>query len=175
MIVDVLLPCHPQKKIPFEVIDSILTQDYPVNLMISNAIDSGHQKAREHVKNLYKVQNQFIVSTDDAVIIPPNTFKKQIEFLQTHLDFAAIGIYQNPRPGNIDERPFGPENEAVQYRHVSSSLLMWRSIIFNNCSYLVGEGCDCQRMCDQIRDLGWKIGYLNNIFHNHIDDSYIRR
>ena len=165
--IDILIACSPDRYFPQLVMDHLLIQGIPIRLFFSNAKGDGAASARNFVKNMWQNSNDkshYVLMTDNDIIFPDGSLQAMINFLDRHQDFAAISLHRN-------DAPQIPETEASEPGHVNAGPVLFRSEVYNQISYHNNDGCECQGMSNDVRRLGYRIGYLGQWKYDHIEHT----
>ena len=165
---DILIPCAPNRYLPQEVLDSLITEELPCRLFFGNTVGNNHlAKARNAVKDLWQKdpeKSKYCLMTDNDLILPHGSIQSMVKFLDQNPDFGAIGLEEK-------ESPLIPETEATEPTHVDSGPTLWRNDLFQQIRYHHNDGCDCQGACNDLRKMGYRIGFIGSWHCNHIDDT----
>ena len=170
---DVLMVCSPDRFIPQLVIDHLLIQNIPLRFFISNCIGNGASHARNFVKKMWqpmpaKEKSKYVLTTDNDLLMPENSLKDMISFLDSNPDFAAISLQRNYLPQQLEEP-----------KHINAGPVLYRSEIYSQITYHNDDGCECQGMTNDIRKIAidpdqetfYRIGYLPNYQYEHIEHT----
>ena len=161
MIIPVLIPISPDRIIPEEVLSSILNQGVPVTIYASNAIGTGAAKARGYLKGLLRDDPGYVMTTDNDIVLPDRSLIAMIDSMERNTDFAGVAISKH----------YSPENEIDEPRHVDAGPVLWRSEAYNKVEYHISDGCECLTMCNDLRHMGYRIGFLGGFQCHHIIDT----
>lgn len=160
---DVLMVCSPDRYIPQLVIDHLLIQNIPMRFFISNCKGDGAASARNFVKNMWEpVENKskYALMTDNDLLMPKKSVQSMITFLDENPDFGSIALHRNQTP-----------EETIEQPHVNAGPVLFRSEILKQITYHNNDGCECQGMTNDVKDLGRKIGYLGGFQYEHIENT----
>ena len=160
MIIPVLMPIDPMRIVPEPVLTSLLTQGIPINLIMSNAIGTGAAQARQHLKDMLKSDPGYVMTTDNDIVLEKGSLLAMLDFMERNSDFGGIVISKHFRPVQVQEG-----------RHVDASPALYRSSIYNQITYHNRDGCECMGIANDIRNLGYRIGFLDNFQCEHIMDT----
>lgn len=160
MIIPVLMPVDPTRIVPEPVLTSILTQGIPINLLMSNAIGSGAAQARQHLKDMLKSDPGYVMTTDNDIVLEPESLIAMISFLEENESFGGIVISKHFRPEQVHEG-----------RHIDASPALYRKEIYDRLTYHTNDGCECMGIANDIRSMGYKIGFLGGFKCHHILDT----
>ena len=164
-MVDVLLPCAPGRIIPEPVMSSILLQDVPITLHICQHIGDGAWRARQYLKDLCaESKNDLTFTMDNDIILPRGALHRLMAFLEDHRDFAAIGI----------SRYYEPPLDYVEPWHISAAPVLFRTEVYKQIDYRL-DGCECKAMTDDVRALGYRIGFIGHLQYKHISETRAAR
>ena len=165
---DVLMPCAPDRNIPTEVLNSFIMQDIPCRLFFSNLVgNNDYAAARNCVRDMWRLnsnKSSLVFMADNDVVIPSEALQAMIKFLDQNPDFGAIGLEKN-------EAPLIPDTEATEPTHVNGGTTLWRSNLLQKIPYHFNDGCECQGACNDLRALGYRIGFLGSWFGKNIEDT----
>ena len=174
---DIAMPIQEGRYLPQAVLASIELQACPYRLWLSTRFSSGETAAmRQNVMDMaLRGPSEFVLATDNDLVFSDGDFQAMVEFLIANPDFAGIaiskGAEKNPDdPGGVSEDP-----------HVDAGPVMFRKSAFTNdhqdpetgqferLAYSNKSGCECQSLCNDIRRLGMRIGFLNGrrVHHMH--------
>ena len=165
--IDVCMAVEEGRFISPQVIEGLQIQQWPYRLWISTQNDNnGAAGTRNRVKRFG--ETKYILAMDNDLILEKDSFSKMVEFLDIHPHFAAIAI-------NKYKRPEG-DGEGLISNHVDSAPVLWRKEILDKLTYeFRATGgiiqCECQTACDDVRKMGYEIGFLTNITCKHIPDT----
>ena len=157
---DVLMVCSPERFVPQIALDTILRENLKIRLFFSNSIDSGAADARNYVKDMWQInknKSKYVLATDNDIIFPANSIKAMITYLDENEDFGAIALHRSENP-----------TEVIEPAHINAGPVLYRSEVYSQITYHNKNGCECQGMCNDIRDLNYRIGYLNGFQYGHI-------
>ena len=164
---DVGMVCSPERYIPQLTMDHLLIQKIPMRFFISNAIGTGAADARNFVQDMWSgcpQKSKYFLMTDNDLLIPEGALQDMIDYLDNNKDFGAISLHRTEVPKEVDEP-----------KHINAGPVLFRSEVFEKIRYHNNSGCECQGMSNDVRDLGHRIGYLNNWLYNHIDRTKMMR
>ena len=162
-MVDILIPMAPNRYIPQLVLDHILIQNIPFNLFFTNSKGEGAASARNHVKNMwidYKDKSAYVLTSDNDLLLPEGSLQAMIDFLESNTDYGAISLHRNIIPDYV-----------MEDAHINAGPVLYRSSIMEQIAYHNNDGCECQGMTNDIRKLGYRIGYLNGFRYPHIEET----
>ena len=160
---DVLIPMSPDRYFPQLVMDHLLVQGFPLRLFFSNVKGDGAASARNFVKAMWshnKNPSKYVLATDNDLILPRDSVQAMITFLDENEDFGAIALHRNHTPDTVEESP-----------HVNAGPVLFRSSILKQITYHNDSGCECQGMTNDVRNLGYRIGYLGGYQYDHIEQT----
>ena len=166
-LIDICMAVEEGRYIDPKVLKSIELQNWPYRLWISTQNDNnGAAGTRNRVKKFG--ETKYILAMDNDLILEKGSLSKMVSFLNEHPHFAAIGINKYRRPeGN---------GEGLISKHVDSAPLLWRKEVLDKITYEFRPvedtiQCECQSACDDVRALGYEIGFLTAITCDHIKDT----
>ena len=162
-MIDILIPMSPDRYWPQICIDHILIQNIPFNLFFSNAKGDGAASARNHVKDMwtnYEGRSTYVLTSDNDLLLPEGSLQAMIDFLESNADYGAIALHRNQTPDRV-----------MEDAHVNAGPVLYRSHVFEQITYHNNSGCECQGMTNDIRNLGYRIGYLNGFQYPHIENT----
>lgn len=119
-------------------------------------------RARKHFGTPY------IMTLDDDIILPPFAVEALVSILETKPEYGAVGLSCIPgamtaKLGGGHLRNSPPPKMFGSIDGTGSATMMIRKEVFKTCdldkNYYIGWG-DLD-FCMQMRQAGWKIGYLN--------------
>lgn len=164
---DVIIVCSPDRYFPQLVMDHLLIQDIPIRLFFSNVKGDGAASARNFAKEMWQNVNKksrYVLMSDNDIILPRGSLQALIRFLDQHPDFGAISLHRR-------EAEQLPETEAAEPSHVNAGPVLFRTEVYNQITYHNNDGCECQGMSNDVRKLGYRIGYLGSWKYDHIDQT----
>lgn len=165
---DILIPCAPNRHLPQKVLNSLITKELPCRLFFSNTVgNNDYAMARNSVKDLWQISPQksrYCLMTNNDLIFPCGALQAMIDFLDQNSDFGAIGLEYN-------EAPLVPDTEATESTHINAGPTLWRNELFQKIEYHYNDGCECQGACNDLRKMGYRIGFLGSWHCDHIDDT----
>ena len=157
---DICIPMSPERFFPQICLDTILREDIPFRLFFSNAIGSGAADARNNVKNMWQSSpklSKYCLMSDNDILFPEGSIKAMIEFLDRNEDYGAIALHRSENP-----------QEVIDSAHINAGPVLYRTEVYKQITYHTNDGCECQGMCNDIRNLNYRIGYLNGYQYDHI-------
>jgi len=172
MRVDIVMPVEEGRYIPQEVLEGIIEQETPFRLWISTRFSDGqYADARNQVKQYG--ESELVLMLDNDIVMPSKGLEQMIEFLHTHPDYGAIGLWKHSNLGQIDET-------FLHATHVDMSCVLFRKEILDKIVFvdhnnaekvgrkdLAGQ-CECANCCYDIRQMGLEIGFLPGVYAQHI-------
>ena len=164
---DILIVCSPDRYFPQLVMDHLLIQNIPIRLFFSNVKGDGAASARNFAKEMWQNslnKSHYVLMSDNDIIFPDGSLQAMINFLDQHQDFGAISLNRN-------DAPQIPETEASEPTHINAGPVLFRSEVFEQIQYHNNDGCECQGMSNDVRRLGYRIGYLGSWKYDHIDQT----
>ena len=164
---DILMVCSPDRFLPQIVVDSLLIQNIPLRIFFSNVSGDGAASARNYIKSLWQTQDDkspFVLMTDNDIIFPEGSLQAMLDFLEIHPDFGAIALHR-------DKVPECSDTNVLESSHVNAGPVLFRPEVYEQITYHNNNGCECQGMSDNIRELGRRIGYLGDWKYDHIDET----
>ena len=165
--IDICMAVEEGRFISPQVIEGLQKQRWPYRLWISTQNDNnGAAGTRNRVKRFG--ETKYILAMDNDLILEEGSFLKMVEFLDNHPDFAAIAISKKEK--------FEGNGEELIRNHVDSAPVLWRKEILDQLTYeFRATGgviqCECQTACDDVRKMGYEIGFLTNIMCKHVEDT----
>ena len=161
--IDICMVCSPDRYIPALVMDHLFAQNIPFRLFMSNSVGSGAADARNLVKEMWQssdndAKSNYILATDNDIIHPIGSIKAMIKFLEDNPSFGAIGLHRNMVPSKV-----------LEDNHVNAGPVLYRSEVYSQISYHNRSGCECQGMTNDIKDLDYRIGYLDGWQYDHVE------
>ena len=160
MIIPVLMPVDPLRYVPEQVLTSILSQGISINLIMSNAIGTGAAQARQHLKDMLKSDPGYVMTTDNDIVLEKGSLLAMISFMDQNASFGGIVISKHMRP-----------NQVIEGRHVDASPALYRREVYDRLTYHTNDGCECMGVANDIRGMGYKIGFLGGFKCYHILDT----
>ena len=162
---DVLMVCSPDRFIPQLVIDHLLIQNIPMRFFISNCKGDGAASARNFVKQMWqsipdKEKSKYTLMTDNDLLMPKNSVQSMITFLNENSDFGAIALHRNETP-----------EQTIEAAHVNAGPVVFRKEVLEQITYHNNDGCECQGMTNDVKDLKHRIGYLGGFQYGHIENT----
>ena len=164
---DVGIVCSPERYMPQICLDHLLVQKIPLRIFFSNAIGSGAADARNNIQDMWidcKEKSEYFLMTDNDIIVPEDSLKSMIEFLESNVDYGAISLHRTQNP-----------DEVIEPSHINAGPVLFRSNVFEKIRYHNKDGCECQGQSNDVRNLGFRIGYLNGFQYDHIDRTKMVR
>lgn len=162
---DIIIVCSPDRYFPQLVMDHLLIQDIPIRLFFSNVKGDGAASARNFAKEMWQNnpnRSHYILMSDNDIVLPRGSLQAMIRFLDQHPDFGAISLHRH-------EAEQLPETEASEPSHVNAGPVLFRTEVYDQMTYHNNDGCECQGMSNDVRKLGYRIGYLGSWKYDHID------
>ncbi|MBN2326338.1 MAG: hypothetical protein JXR73_04225 [Candidatus Omnitrophica bacterium] len=165
--IDIVMPIEDGRHIPQAVLESIIFQNLPFRLWITTQFNQRRiSDARNHVKQ-YAISYR-VLMLDNDIILPHNALKKMNQFLDEQPHFAAIALSKN--------RKFHVDDPVIVESHVDMSCVLFRRNILNKLKFRdtrfeENPCCQCIFMCEDIRALGFEIGFLNHYYARHIQNT----
>jgi len=164
-VVDIVMPIEEGRFIPHAVIEGILEQSCTLRLWISTKHSDGdYAAARNNVKKYGS--SPMVLMLDNDIVLPPGAIERMSKFLDGHQEYAAIGISKDSIPV--------ANGEILDAEHVDMSCVLFRQEILDRITFsqghpFPGKGrCECLQCCDDIRQMGMKIGFLVGLQVYHI-------
>ena len=160
---DVLMVCSPDRYIPEIVINSLLDENLRTRLFISNVKGDGAASARNFVKEMWfsnPIKSKYVLATDNDIILPCGSLQSMISFLNNNSDFGAISLHRNELPQTI-----------MEPSHINAGPVLYKSFVYEQITYHNFDGCECQGMTNDIKTLGYRIGYLPGYQYDHIENT----
>ena len=91
MIIDIVMPMKEGRYIPHEVLTGLLRQGIPFRLFVSTKVSNGDFPAvRNNIKQYGRAE--FVLMLDNDIVLPDGALSKMRAFLQSHAEYAAIGL-----------------------------------------------------------------------------------
>ena len=174
--IDVLLPTKEGRFIPEAVLQGLLQQNISFRLWVSTAVSDGdYAKARNHIKQ-YAYSEPYVLMLDNDIILPESGLDVMMRFLDSHEDFAAIALRKEQA---FESREISDPPIAEEPEHVDMSCVLFRTVELKSLtfSYPGGSdfqkrsGCECIKVCQDIRAKGKRIGFIQGIAARHIYDT----
>ena len=162
-MIDILIPMCPDRYMPESVLKSIIEQGVLFNLFLSNSRGDGAANARNHVLNLWKDsthKSEYVLTTDNDLLLPDDSLNCMILFLRDNRSFGAIALHRNQTPTTV-----------LEDDHINAGPVLYRSEVLEQITYHNNLGCECMGMSRDVREAGWRIGYLPNWRYSHIEDT----
>ena len=162
-MIDILIPMCPDRFLPESVMNSIIEQEVPFNLFLSNSRGDGAANARNHVLSMWKNfagKSDLVLATDNDLLLPSGSLNCMILFLRDNKKFGAIALHRNQTPESV-----------LEDQHINAGPVLYRSEVLEQINYHNDLGCECMGMSHDVRALGWRIGYLPNWRYGHIEDT----
>ncbi len=176
MTIDIVMPIQEGRYVPQAALEGILQQGVPFRLWISTRFSEGqYADARNQVKQYG--QSKFVLMLDNDIVMPPGTLKQMVEFLGAHPDYGAIALCKHPSLGLETEEAF------LHATHVDMSCVLFRQEILDEITFVDGRNagklgrtqlagqCECSNCCYDIRQMGLEIGFLPNIYAQHLQHT----
>lgn len=166
---EIAMPMQDGRYLAQAVLASIETQNIPYRLWVStNFSNREYAAARNHVKDLaLQGKAPYILMTDNDLVFPAGAFEAMLSWLDNNRDFGAIAISKNGDPDEANP------NQVVEPKHIDAGPVMFRRSILEQFNYSnEGGTCECQAMCNTLRDqLGVRIGFLTGFQVQHIRNT----
>lgn len=162
----IAMPIEEGRFLPQAVLASIEAQGIPYRLWVSTTFSNGETAAmRNNVKNFaLRSDAPYILMTDNDLVFAEGDVEAMVDFLEEHHDFAAIAISKH----GVPPTPNG-ETEATEPDHVDAGPVLFRRSVYEQVQYSNDNGkCECGAMCDTLRNMGQRIGFLTNRAVHHI-------
>ena len=168
MIIDVVMPVKEGRYLPQKVLISLLQQGIPFRLFVSTKVSNGdYPAARNNIKQYG--HSEFVLMLDNDIVLPDGALSQLIDFLQSHREYAAIGLPKQ------DFSAMGREWH-LHAPHVDMSCVLFRGEVLKQLTFRwppPGEnadtgGCECGQACRDLRRMGWEIGFLPGGWAEHI-------
>lgn len=160
---DVLMPVQEGRFIHSEVMRSLCNQNVKMRLWTSTLVSNGDTaSARNQVKQYG--QSDYILMTDNDLVLPDDAVERMVRFLDNQSDFGAIALSKK----HIPDPALG---EVEVLTHIDAGPVMWRKEVFDKITYQFRGSCECMASCEDIRALGYEIGFLTGIYAKHIVDT----
>ena len=160
---DVLMVCSPSRYIPQLVMDHLLIQNIPMRFFISNVKGDGATSARNFAKQMWNQvpeKSPYVLMTDNDLLFPEGSLQSMVNFLDSNSDFGAISLHRHQIPNSVDEP-----------NHINAGPVLFRSEVYDQITYHNDDGCECQGMTNDVRNLDYRIGYLSGYKYEHIEDT----
>lgn len=160
-VLDVLMVCGPERYMPQIALDTILRENIRIRLFFSNAVGTGAADARNNVKNMWQMSQSsydLVLVTDNDIFFEEKSIPAMITFLEENETFGAIALHR--------DKPCAEDN--LEPPHVNAGPVMYRSSVYEQIKYHNNDGCECQGMSNDIRKLGYRIGYLKDGTYSHV-------
>ena len=154
----VLMPISPDRIIPEPVMSSILMQGIPVTIIMHNSIGDDAVAARQYLHDYPYKSDKFILTMDNDLVLPQDSLQKLVDFLNKNEDFGAIAI----------SKLFTPTEPVDEAGHIDAAPVLFRLEVYEKIDYHNRNGCECMGMTKDIRNLGYKIGFLGGLKAKHI-------
>ena len=155
----------PERFLPQVVLDHLLIQNIPFRFFFSNAKGDGAASARNFVKAMWQPspdRSKYVLMSDNDILMPDGSVQAMIDFLDQNEDFGAIGMQRGGAPEL-------PKTQAMESPHVNAGPVLFRTELYDQITYHNNNGCECQGMSDDIRELGFRIGFIGSFTYDHID------
>lgn len=165
-MIDVLMPCAPDRIIPEPVISSILMQDEEINIFIGTHIATGPSDARIYLHSEWikrQSDSQFVFMMDNDLVLQKGSLTKLRNFLEQNSDFGAIAI----------SKSFTVKEPFDEAKHIDSAPLLFRSAIFREIRYRNDPYCECQHITQDLREENHRIAFLGGLKCQHIIETRI--
>ena len=158
--------------IPIEVLEGLHKQNVNFKLWVSTR-DDGNQAAGARNRVKQYATSKYLLTMDNDLVLEPYSIKKLVTFLDRNPNFGAIAInkYRVP-PGN---------GEAIVESHIDSAPVLWRLELLKKITYEYrvqkdheGKdyiGCECLAAGQDVRAMGYEIGFLTGIRCHHIKET----
>ncbi len=165
------MPIEEGRNIPGEVIAGLAAQTAPTRLWVSTSVgDRRLADARNHVKQ-YGTSG-YVLMLDNDVAMPPGSLAAMGAFLDDHADYGAIALCKHSR------LEFATDADWLSAHHVDMSCVLFRREALARVTFLdrhnqerlgrKSRGCECVNCCEDIRAMGLKIGFLPNVYADHL-------
>lgn len=142
-----------------QVLQSLLDQECPIRLWVTTRDDNRNAAgARTRVKRYGT--SPYVLMMDNDIILAKESIKRMVEFLEKNENYAAIAISKH-------QVPEGP-NEVTIQPHIDSAPVLWRLEDLQKITFEYRTQCECMAACEDIRNMGKEIGFLNGIRATHI-------
>ncbi len=169
--VDVVMPIEEGRNIPREVVAGLAAQTVPTRLWVSTSVgDRRHADARNHVKQYG--QSSYVLMLDNDVAMPPGSLHAMVVHLDAQEDYGAIALCKHSRV------EFATEADWLSADHVDMSCVLFRREVLEQVTFLdrhnqdrlgrKSRGCECANCCADIRAMGLQIGFLPNVYAEHL-------
>lgn len=156
---------------PGDVLAALVAQDIPLRLWVSTRVgDRKLADARNNVKEYGA--SDYVLMLDNDVAMPPGSLAEMRRFLDEHAEFGAIGLCKHRR---IE---FPTDEAWLTERHVDMSCVLFRRDVLERVTFLdrhnedelgrKSRGCECINCCNDIRAMGLRIGFLPNVYADHL-------
>ncbi len=168
MIIDIVMPMKEGRYVPQEVLDSLLRQGIPFRLFVSTKVSNGDfPAARNNIKQYGR--SEFVLMLDNDIVLPDGALSKMRDFLQSHAEYAAIGLPKQDFTAMSQEW-------LLHALHVDMSCVLFRGEILEQLTFrwpppdegAAAGGCECGQACRDLRRMGWEIGFLPGMYAGHI-------
>lgn len=160
---DVLMPVQEGRFIHLEVMRSLCNQNVKMRLWMSTLVSNGDTaSARNQVKQYG--QSDYILMTDNDLVLPDDAVERMTNFLDKQSDFGAVALSKK----HIPDTALG---EVEVLGHIDAGPVMWRKEVFDKITYQFRGSCECMASCEDIRALGYEIGFLTGTYAKHIVDT----
>ena len=164
----VLMPCAFDRIIPESVMTSLMRQEQYMNLIMCNHQNEHAYKGRKYllemISKLDLEPNDWVLTMDNDIILPPFCIDAMIEFMSKNPDFAGICISKHYEPVSVDEA-----------RHVDAAPVLYRPNIFKNLKYRADTHCECLHTVNDLRAAGHRIGFLPGFKVDHIRETRYKK
>jgi hypothetical protein len=165
------MPTEEGRNIPGEVLAALLSQDVDIRLWVSTRVgDRKLADARNNVKQYGA--SELVLMLDNDVAMPAGSLVEMRRFLDGHADFGAIGLCKHRR---IE---FANDEAWLAERHIDMSCVLFRRDVLERVTFLdrhnattlgrKSRGCECINCCNDIRAMGLRIGFLPNVYADHL-------
>ena len=169
--VDVVMPIEEGRNIPAEVMAGVAAQTVPTRLWVSTNVGGRRlADARNHVKQYGK--SPYVLMLDNDVAMPPGSLHAMVVHLDAHEDYGAIALCKH---SNLQ---FATDADWLSAHHIDMSCVLFRREVLEQVTFLdrhnqerlgrKSRGCECVNCCEDIRAMGLKIGFLPNVYADHL-------
>jgi len=171
--VDILMHVLNGDHLPPAVIEGLARQHVPYRLWVARTSSECPADARNHMKRYGDAD--LVLMLDGDMVLPEGGLRRMVDFLDERPDFGAVGLCEHR------DRRFYRVEEWLNAHHVDMSCVLFRRgtldrITFadrHNASRVGRErlagACDCANACHDIRALGQRIGFVPEVYVDHLD------
>lgn len=175
-VLDIVMPIQEGRFIPQEVLSGILHQGVPSRLWVSTRFSNrDYADARNQVKQFGK--SKFVLMLDNDIVLPPDSLKRMVDFLDSRPDFGAIGLCKHKR------FTYSTDEAWLRPAHVDMSCVLFRLEVLQQITFVdhanaarLGRkvfGCECAGVCHDMKRMGLGIGFLPRVYVDHLHNESV--